>query len=100
MDQLEIFKAEWEKERGQLLDEKTHLQSSYDQIQQELVETESIVKECIEDKNRNTGLDPEFANAVENLKKQLTSQQEAVKKYDAKIKKRENEVGCSFKNMV
>ncbi|XP_059094113.1 transport and Golgi organization protein 1-like isoform X1 [Tigriopus californicus] len=72
-----------------------NLRLMYDRAQQELTESESIVQECLDEKKRNQakgGLDIDITTAIDTLRRQLSSQQEAVGKYEAKIKKRESEL--------
>lgn len=83
------------KEKAKIEEEFANLQLMYDRAQQELAESESIVQECLDEKKRNQGkggLDIDITTAIDTLRRQLSSQQEAVGKYEAKIKKRESEV--------
>ena len=81
-------------EKSELAEEKKKLQELYDQAQQEVNESEAIVQECLEEKKRgkSSSIDLDLSNAIEKLRSQLMSQQEAEAKYEAKIKKRESEV--------
>ena len=66
-----------------------------EQLRQELSESESIVQECLEEKKKaksSQGIDIDLSKAIETLRNQLSSQQEVVGKYEAKIKKRESEL--------
>ncbi len=52
-------------------------------------------QECLEDKKRRSeaiGDAAELSKAIETLRRQLSTQQEVVGKYEAKVKKRESEV--------
>ena len=73
----------------------SELQSSYEQKQEELLEAEKLVQECLEEKKKSyekSSTDLDLSKAIETLRSQLGAQQQSVAKYDAKIKKRESEV--------
>ena len=90
---FETEKEEWIREKESLAEEKARLQHLYDQAQQELSESEAIVTECLEEKKRGkSSIDVDLSDAIDKLRSQLMAQQQAVGKYEAKIKKRESEV--------
>ncbi|CAB4059114.1 unnamed protein product [Lepeophtheirus salmonis] len=82
-------------EKSTLEADKDKLQSLYDQSQQELLEAENIVQECLEEKKQakaassNNG---EMLKALQTLEDQLNSQKQAVLKYESKVKKRDSEL--------
>ena len=89
-------REQWASQHTALSEEKARLQSLYDQAQQELAESESIVQECLEDKRRGqkspAAMDADLGRAIDGLRKQLGAQQESVARYEAKVKKRESEL--------
>lgn len=79
-------------ERASFAHEKAELTNLYEQAKQEVAESEQIVQECLDEKKRRSGDDGNLSKAVEQLRKQLGTQQETVGRYEAKVKKRESEL--------
>eukprot|EP00096_Caligus_rogercresseyi_P002924 TRINITY_DN1531_c0_g1_i3.p1 TRINITY_DN1531_c0_g1~~TRINITY_DN1531_c0_g1_i3.p1 ORF type:complete len:1473 (-),score=521.78 TRINITY_DN1531_c0_g1_i3:70-4488(-) len=82
-------------EKSALEVEKTKYQSLYEQSQQELLEAETIVQECLEEKKAaksSSSSSDELLKTLSVLEDQLNSQKQAVLKYENKVKKRDSEL--------
>ncbi len=85
-----------EEEMQKLQQERDELKSRLDQV---VMESEAIVKECLEEKKRmassaaSGGAGVAGLNeAIESLRKQLSAQKDIVTKFEAKVKRREAEI--------